>query len=240
MITDTSDTALHLKGVRFGYTSKELTLDIPELTLARGQRAFLQGPSGSGKSTLLSLIAGVMPPQQGQVTVLGEDLGAMTNEGRDAFRADRLGVIFQLFNLLPYMSMVDNVLLPCRFSRTRAARAQAGGKSLRAAAIEMLERLGLGELIGARRGVSALSVGQQQRVAAARALIGAPELIIADEPTSALDTDNRQAFIDTLLSEVARTEATLLFVSHDTELGTAFDTQLSLPELNKANQGVSV
>lgn len=229
-----SQTAISLTDVRFAWTAGTDILDIPTLSVDPGEKVFLQGPSGSGKSTLLSLIAGVAKPQRGTVTVLGQDMAALSPAGRDSFRAEQMGVIFQLFNLLPYMSLIDNVLLPCRFSPARAARATQKGQSLKAAATDLLDRLGLGDVATAKRGVASLSVGQQQRVAAARALIGAPRLVIADEPTSALDTGSRKAFIDTLLEEVSRTGAALLFVSHDDSLAPYFDRQLSLPDINNA------
>ncbi|HSM23175.1 MAG TPA: ATP-binding cassette domain-containing protein, partial [Rubrivivax sp.] len=145
---------------------------------------------------------------------------------RDAFRADHVGYVFQQFNLLPYLSVLDNVRLPCRFSRRRAARAPAD------AAEHLLARVGLAEALW-RRPAAQLSVGQQQRVAAARALIGAPELVIADEPTSALDTDLREAFMDLLLEACAGAGSTLVFVSHDDRLAARFDRRLELPAINR-------
>ena len=205
-------------------------LAIDRLDIAAGRKLFLYGPSGCGKSTLLGLLAGVLVARQGHAALLGQDWAALRGGARDARRADHVGVIFQQFNLLPYLSVLDNVLLPCRFSRLRAARC-AGGPA--AAARSLLQRVALPQVLWARR-ADALSVGQQQRVAAARALIGAPELVIADEPTSALDAALRDDFMALLLDECGALGSTLVFVSHDDRLAARFDERLSLPELNGA------
>jgi putative ABC transport system ATP-binding protein len=144
-----------------------------------------------------------------------------------------VGYIFQQFNLLPYLSALDNVLLPCRFSARRAAAAVQAHGSLQAAARHWLEGMGLNEPVW-RRAAHTLSVGQQQRVAAARALIGQPDLVLADEPTSALDEDRRDAFLDLLLSACARAGSALVLVSHDRRIASRFDRQLLLPEINRA------
>lgn len=195
---------------------------------------FLAGPSGSGKSTLLALIAGIHRTTEGQIAVLGADLTSLSSSARDRLRADQLGVIFQMFNLLPYLSVLENVTLPCRFSAARRARAIAATGSVAAEARRLLAHLGMDEPGLAGRPAAELSVGQQQRVAAARALIGGPDLIIADEPTSALDTDRRLDFIDLLCRECASLGAALLFVSHDRTLAGHFDRVAELPALNRA------
>jgi len=205
-------------------------LDIERLSIDAGQRVFVFGPSGSGKSTLLALLAGVMTAQQGSVRVLGTELSSL--KGRDHFRVDHVGFIFQQFNLVPYLSTVQNVLLPCRFSWQRAQRAAETHGSPHEAALHLLDAMGLGASLR-RRKATELSVGQQQRVAAARALIGTPELIIADEPTSSLDADARQAFLDLLERQCDRFGSTLLFVSHDRQLAATFDREVNLPAINR-------
>jgi putative ABC transport system ATP-binding protein len=205
-------------------------LAIDTLHVAAGRTVFLLGPSGCGKSTLLGLMAGVLLPRQGTVSLLGQSWAALKAGARDRRRADHVGVVFQQFNLLPYLSVLDNVLLPCRFSSLRASRCAQGPHS---AAQHLLERVGLPAALWPRR-ADALSVGQQQRVAAARALIGQPELVIADEPTSALDAALRDDFMQLLLSECAAAGSTLVFVSHDERLAAHFDERLSLPGLNTA------
>lgn len=223
---------LQLEGLRFGWAGRVL-LDIPGFALARGERVFLFGPSGSGKSTLLNLLAGTLAPQAGRIVLGSEVLTDLPARRRDRARSDHLGFVFQQFNLLPFLSVRENVVLPCRFSRKRRARALAADGSLEAAAGRLLRALGLdGELL--HRRADTLSVGQQQRVAAARALIGEPEVVMADEPTSALDADAREDFMRLLFAECQRTGAALLFVSHDRGLEPGFDRVLSLPELNRA------
>ncbi len=214
-------------------------LDIAHFAVAAGERVFIEGPSGSGKSSLLSLIGGVTSPREGAVRILGADLVRMPSRHRDRFRADHVGFVFQMFNLVPYLSMVDNVTLPCRFSRRRREQAVAHTGTPEAEAHRLLTRLGLdrADLFG--RAVTNLSIGQQQRVAAARALIGAPELIVADEPTSALDEGARRQFLELLSTQCDEAGASLLFASHDPRLGDAFDRRVSLPKLNRAESDPS-
>lgn len=226
---------IDLTDVHFSWSEDEASvLDMPAFTVNQGECVFVSGPSGSGKTTLLNVLGGVLVPQTGSVSVLETDLKTLSGAKRDSFRADHIGFIFQMFNLVPYLSLVENVVLPCRFSASRKAKAIAKSSTLEAEAHRILEHLGLGSegLLG--REVSRLSIGQQQRVAAARALIGAPELIIADEPTSSLDADSRGAFLDLLFAEVKAANATLVFVSHDASLQQHFDRTVSLQEINLA------
>jgi putative ABC transport system ATP-binding protein len=181
---------------------------------------------------LLGLLAGVLSPRQGRVSLLGQDWAALKAGQRDAFRADHVGVMFQQFNLLPYLSVLDNVTLPCRFSKLRRERCQAAGGP-ETAAQSWLQRMGLPEALWRRR-ADTLSVGQQQRVAAARALMGQPELILADEPTSALDAALRQGFMDLLLQAARDAGSALVCVSHDEQQAARFDVQWSLPALQQA------
>ena len=217
--------SLAISGLRFGWRDAEAPLlAIDALTIARGEKVLLRGPSGSGKSTLLNLIGGVLVPDAGRICVLGTDITRLGATRRDRFRADNIGFVFQMFNLLPYLSVLDNVLLPCRFSRRR----RAGEDAARA----LLTGLQIPDSLCHAR-VSRLSVGQQQRVAAARALIGAPALVIADEPTSALDTGNRNHFMNLLMDQCARHGSTLLIVSHDATLPGDFDRRIDLSALNR-------
>ncbi len=226
--------AIRLEQVRFRWRADSPpTLAIDDFRLDAGERVFLHGPSGSGKSTLLSLVGGVLVPEAGEVHVLGTALGPLSAAARDRFRADHVGFVFQMFNLVPYLSLVDNVTLPCLFSQARRARATSAGGCVADEAVRLLDRLGLGLADLHTRRVTDLSVGQQQRVAAARALIGAPEIVVADEPTSALDTDHREAFVRLLFEECARHGTTLLFVSHDASLASGFDRTIRLDEVNR-------
>ena len=223
---------IHLHQLRFAWPrAPRDTLAIDSLHIAAGQTVFLHGPSGCGKSTLLGLLAGVLVPTAGEVRLLGQPWSTLGGAARDRLRADHVGYIFQQFNLLPYLSVLDNVRLPCRFSARRAQRAG----DVTARAHELLTQIGLPEDHWPRR-ADELSVGQQQRVAAARALIGTPELVIADEPTSALDADLRDAFMSVLLAQCRAAGSTLVFVSHDERLAAPFDQRLSLPQLNHAGR----
>jgi putative ABC transport system ATP-binding protein len=223
---------VELTDITFGWRPDRPLLQIPAFEVAAGERVFISGPSGSGKSTLLGLIGGVLTASSGTVRVLGESLGQISAAQRDALRVDRIGFIFQMFNLLPYLSVRDNVTLPCRFSARRRARATAGGIDVRAEAERLLGRLGLGDSAVLDRPVTELSVGQQQRVAAARALIGQPDLVIADEPTSSLDADARADFLSLLMSECQAAGSAIVFVSHDRSLAAQFDRQVALLDLN--------
>ena len=209
-------------------------LDIPELTIVAGERLLIQGPSGSGKTTLLSLLGGIATPQSGSVEIHGTTLSALRGAQRDAFRADCIGFVFQMFNLVPYLSLIDNVTLPCRFSNARRQAALLSSPTLNQEATRLLGQLELDTENLAGRPVTELSTGQQQRVAVARALIGAPPLVIADEPTSALDTDARRNFLDLLFREVNNANATLIFVSHDCDLSPRFDRTVPLTSINQA------
>lgn len=212
-------------------------LAIDSLHIAAGRSVFLFGDSGCGKSTLLGLMAGVLLPQAGTVEVLGQSWQQRSASGRDGFRADHLGYIFQQFNLLPYLSVLDNVLLPCRFSKRRAQQAVDTCGSAAKQAASLLTHMGLPETMW-QQAASHLSVGQQQRVAAARALMGKPEVVIADEPTSALDAARRDSFMQLLRGLCREQHTTLVFVSHDERLAQGFDDIISLPELNQASDEV--
>src|SRR5690606_26988730 len=224
--------AVEIADLTFEYKAGRPVLNIPSLTVHRGRRVFLYGPSGSGKTTLLGILAGVLPVQGGSVRVFERELGRLTSSQRDNFRAVHIGYIFQMFNLIPYLSVLENITLPCRLNGERRARAERDGESLNAAARRISDHLEIGALLGSP--VTELSVGQQQRVAAARALIGAPELVIADEPTSALDADLRERFLELLFDSCAQAGSTLVFVSHDRSLQPLFDEAISLPEVNRA------
>lgn len=226
---------ISLSQVRFRWhRDLPVVLDIERLEVAPGERVFVRGPSGSGKTTLLNLLGGIAVPEAGSVTIGGVEVSALGGARRDRFRADRLGIIFQMFNLVPYLSMTENVLLPCRFSARRRERVGARATDPSAEAVRLLDRMGLDVEGLGDRPAAELSTGQQQRVAAARALIGGPDLVIADEPTSALDAEARQAFLDLLFAEIAAEGATLVFVSHDPALEPAFDRTVSLADVNRA------
>jgi len=228
-----SETILDLKNVCFSWknSGREL-LNLPELLVEQHDHVFLQGPSGSGKSTLLALVGGILVSESGTLKVLGTEIKSLSSSARDSFRVDHIGFIFQLFNLLPYLSIEENVILPLSFSKIRAKRAGRTKIDQVNEAHRLLKALALGEQLAEKSPVTELSVGQQQRVAAARALIGNPELIIADEPTSALDADLRHSFLELLFGECKKAGSTLLFVSHDSSLSELFKRKISMDEIN--------
>jgi len=218
--------AISVKKLQFRYSGGPAVLDIPCWQVSRGSRVFLRGPSGSGKSTLLNLLSGTLALSngQGEVQVCGLSLAALSNRRRDKFRAQHIGVVFQQFNLIPYLSVMDNLRLAAHFGP---------GGDVRERAEELIEQLQLPTSLLSRP-AEALSVGQQQRVAIARALINRPQLLLVDEPTSALDRDARDAFVDLLMQSYSGAENTLIFVSHDTTLAQHFPVNADMRDLNRA------
>jgi putative ABC transport system ATP-binding protein len=221
-VLELSEASFHWPGrTRFALSLSNFIVD-------EGETVLLLGESGSGKSTLLSLICGTILPHKGTVRVAGTDITTLSGGARDRFRAEQIGVIFQQFNLLPFGTVADNILLPLRFARDRRNRAG----NAKAAAAVLCEQLGLPKDVFAAK-ANALSVGQQQRVAVARALIGHPPLIIADEPTSALDANSQAAFLDLLFQQTSAHNTSLLMVSHDPRLGERFDRVIRMEDIAK-------
>lgn len=220
-------TVLNVADVSFRWPGRAgFSLRVPSLEVAAGETVLLLGESGSGKSTLLSLICGTLVPDAGTVQVAGTDLATLGGGARDRFRAEQIGVIFQQFNLLPFGTVVDNILLPLRFAPDRRGRVP----NTRSAASDLCKSLGLPPEVFTTR-ASTLSVGQQQRVAVARALIGQPPLILADEPTSALDANSQAAFLDLLFRQCAANRAALLMVSHDPRINDRFDRVIRMEDI---------
>ena len=222
----TSTLAIQLANLQFSWPGKAPLLSIDSWQLNAGERCFIYGRSGSGKSTLLNLIAGILLPQEGSVSIHGTDLATLSARQRDQFRAQNMGVIFQQFNLLPYLSVADNIQLSQHFSKR--GHNETG-------VVELLASLELPQNI-LQKPARELSVGQQQRVAVARALIHQPKLIIADEPTSALDEKTRNKFMELLTQRCQLTHCSLVFVSHEKTLAHHFDQQLDLHTLNQAGE----
>ncbi|KUJ78764.1 ABC transporter ATP-binding protein [Microbulbifer flavimaris] len=220
--------AIAVENLRFSYGGAPIALDIPHWQVPQGSHVFLRGPSGSGKSTLLNLLSGTLAPPKNQAAtqlqIFGQSLAALSNRRRDRFRAEHIGVVFQQFNLIPYLSVLDNLRLAAHFGR---------GGDVRDRAESLLQQLKLPLSLLSRQ-AQALSVGQQQRVAIARALINRPQLLLVDEPTSALDRDARDAFVDILLQSYSGVENTLIFVSHDTTLAQHFPVVADMRDLNQA------
>ena len=196
-------------------------LEIPEFSLGRGEQMVLMGSSGGGKTTLLHVIAGLSPPDQGDVIIDGLDITRLTEAGRDRFRAENIGYVFQTFNLLSGFSAFENVLLGMTFCRQRPDRRRAS---------ELLERVGLGNRSQHRPGE--MSVGEQQRVAVARALANCPKLLLADEPTANVDPANQQQVVDLIRSTCHEEMISLLVVTHAPEVARQFDRVDRLEDIN--------
>lgn len=219
-------TALSIRDLKFRYGDEgPLILDIASFEVQRGEKVFLLGPSGSGKSTFLEVVSGVLPAKAAKLEVCGHDLTKKSAHERDLLRGSHIGYIFQSFNLVPYLSVQENIELPLLLNTERARRLT---KDRNTELKRLAEHLEIGAYLS--RPVSQLSVGQQQRVAACRALLGAPELILADEPTSALDQEVREKFIRLLFECCEETKAAVLFVSHDRTLIPLFDREFVLPK----------
>lgn len=209
-------------------------LHVPELLLARSETVLLLGESGSGKSTLLSLICGTITAASGTVSVAGTDIASLSAGRRDRFRAEQIGLIFQQFNLLPFASVQDNILLPLKFAPDRCKRVT----DLNTAPARLCRQLGLPDGVTAEK-AGALSVGQQQRVAAARALIGTPPLIVADEPTSSLDAATQATFLELLFAQSRAHGSTVLMVSHDARLSDQFDRVIRMEDIATTERAVA-
>ena len=235
--SDSKSPIIRLKEVDFAWhVQANLTIKSGNFCIEEHEHVFIRGASGSGKSTLLNIIGGIVRPQRGQVEIVGQDFCQLKELQRDRVRADHIGFIFQQFNLIPYLSILENVTLPCRFSKLRRDNAIERSGSVNEEAIYLLSRLYAKGQFSFQRTTSELSVGQQQRVAAARALIGQPQLIIADEPTSSLDYDAREAFMELLFDEIKLSGSTLLYVSHDPTHQHLFDRVADMSVINPQNE----
>ena len=221
------ESIIKIESLNFYWSKKSnFKIFVPSLEIKKGEKVLLLGESGSGKTTLLSLICGFLNPLSGSISINGNTINKLSSKTKDEYRADNIGIIFQQFNLLPYANVVDNVLLPLYFSQARSKNIV----NKRAAALELFKQLRLPDDIAQYR-ASNLSVGQQQRVAVARALIGNPSLIIADEPTSSIDTNAQQLFLDLMFKQISENNSTLLMVSHDKSLSNRFDRQININEI---------
>ena len=218
--------SLELDAVRKDYRQPDGStlriLDVPSFKLAAGEQAALVGASGGGKTTLLNVIAGISPADSGRVVVAGHDTTSLPEPSRDRFRAQFVGMVFQTFNLLPGFSALENVLLGMTFA----------GKADRQRAAELLDSVGLSHRLGNRPGQ--LSVGEQQRVAVARALANQPALMLADEPTASVDRSNQTIIVDLLKKTCEEHNIALLVVTHSPEAAAMFDRVAQLDEINHA------
>ena len=221
------ESIIKIDSVRFYWSKKSnFKIFVPYLEIKKGEKVLLLGESGSGKTTLLSLMCGFLNPLSGNISINGNTINQLSSKTRDEYRADNIGIIFQQFNLLPYANVVDNVLLPLYFSKVRSNNVSNKKEKV----IELFKQLRLPDDIAQFR-ASSLSMGQQQRVAVARALIGNPSLIIADEPTSSLDADAQKIFLNLMFEQISENNSTLLMVSHDKSLSNQFDRLIDINEI---------
>ena len=221
------ESIIKIDSVRFYWSKKSnFKIFVPNLEIKKGEKVLLLGESGSGKTTLLSLMCGFLNPLSGNISINGNTINQLSSKTRDEYRADNIGIIFQQFNLLPYANVVDNVLLPLYFSKVRSNNVSNKKEKV----IELFKQLRLPDDIAQFR-ASSLSMGQQQRVAVARALIGNPSLIIADEPTSSLDADAQKIFLNLMFEQISENNSTLLMVSLDKSLSNQFDRLIDINEI---------
>ena len=223
-ISDLSEPLIKIQNLSFAYTEK-VVLDIADLEFNRNQSVFIAGPSGSGKSTLLNILAAIHAPAPETIDILGFDMGMLKAAARDRFRGAHIGYIFQSLNLIPYLTVRENILLPMKVQNKSVADAEEHLKNL-------ASELQINEQLDSR--ASEISVGQAQRAACARALMMKPEIILADEPTSSLDAANKERFIQLLFKVAAESDSTVIFVSHDESLAHLFERKIVMAEVNRA------
>ena len=221
------DSIVKIESLRFQWSkNNNFKIFVPKLEVGRGKKVLFLGESGSGKTTLLSLICGFLEPLSGSISINDKIISNLTSTNKDAYRSDNIGIIFQQFNLLPYANVIDNIVLPLYFSKQRSKKVENKTN----AAMTLCDQLRLPESILNQK-ASNLSVGQQQRVAVARALIGSPSIIVADEPTSSLDTEAQELFLDLMFDQISKNSSTLLMVSHDKSLTNYFDQVIDINEI---------
>ncbi len=218
---------LTLENIKKSYVQPDgqrvVILDVPSLEIAAGEQTVLVGPSGCGKTTLLHVIAGITRPDSGNVILDGVELTRFSEAGRDRIRADKLGYVFQTFNLLPGFSALENVMLGMTFARKKRSVERAK---------QLLTRVGLSHRLGNKP--RAMSVGEQQRVAVARALANQPRLLLADEPTANVDHHNQQQIVDLICQTCREENVALLMVTHSLEVAGQFERVDKLEEINRA------
>jgi putative ABC transport system ATP-binding protein len=221
---------IRVRDLRFHYPQGDFRLEIPELSIATGERVAMIGPSGSGKTTLLHLIAGIVAPDRGRIHVGETELTSIGDSERRAFRIRNLGLVFQEFELLAYLSVLDNILLPYRIHP--ALRLD---REVRDRAREIAGRVGLQSKLS--QYATRLSQGEKQRVAVCRALLTGPGLLLADEPTGNLDPANKERVLEILCRHAADSGATLLTVTHDHDLLASFSRVIEFRDFHVKTGG---
>ena len=220
---------IRLRDLSFRYVEGGFELSVPELEIATGEQLAVVGPSGSGKTTLLNLIAGILSPEHGDLVVMDQEMNRLNDGQKRAFRLRRIGMVFQSFELLDYLSVVDNILLPLRIGSGKV------GTTDRQRATELAQQMGIGDKLDRR--IDQLSQGERQRAAVCRALLLRPPLILADEPTGNLDPANKGVVLSLLLEYATSNDATVVTVTHDQNLLSRFSRVIDFDALNQASVG---
>ena len=218
-------TGIHVSDLRFAYSAEGFRVHVPQLDLSAGKALALAGPSGAGKSTLLRLLTGLLVPTAGKVCLGAAQLDSMTHEARRAFRLQHIGLVFQDFALLDYLTVTENILLPHQFRGT-------ADDAVRSKMIDLTQRLHIDRYLDKR--VSLLSQGERQRVAVARALVHEPLFVFADEPTASLDPARGRIVVDMLLEDARKRGTCLVMVTHDPNLLPLFDQTVRMEDLATA------
>ena len=217
---------IHLLEIRFHYPQSDFNLEFDEILIKENSKTAIIGPSGSGKTTMLNLLAGILIPDKGTVNVSKVSVNKLSEKERRSFRIQNIGFVFQDFRLIPYLNVIDNILLPFRINSAIKPSTEA-----REQAQHLSEDLNISRLT--KKYPSKLSHGEKQRVAIARALINSPKVILADEPTGNLDPENKNHIRDILFRSVEKQNATLIAVTHDHEMLEGFDNIIDFKKLRK-------
>ena len=212
-----------IESLKFSYTNSSFRLNVPDFTVVKGEKLAVIGPSGSGKTTMLNLIAGIIVPENGNINVAGTAVSQLPDAGRRDFRISNIGFVFQNFQLLDYLSVMDNILHPYRISKALDLN-----KTVHKRAIELAQQMGIADKLLCHP--DQLSQGEQQRAAICRALLPKPKLILADEATGNLDPENKMLILDMLFNRVDEDDSTVLAVTHDHELLSRFDRVVDFHE----------
>ena len=225
--------AIDIHNLKLAFNGRNC-IDIPSLHVRRGDAVLLFGENGSGKTTLLKLLSGLLEPDSGDIQILGRDLATMNRREKDHFRADQIGYVFQSLNLMPYLTALENILLPCGFSSRKRQIVDRSEFSREYEAYQFMARLKLEDPMRLRHKTDHLSKGLQQRIAVARALIGNPDLILADEPASAMGSYSQRLVYELLIDHARETNATLICITHNKEANPLFEHHLNMKEINRS------